>query len=95
MTKSSGTPLELAALRDTEVIATPVGDIALVDSYFDDDASARLYDEMDYQRAVQGYLWLPSLRAVAAVLRQDLQPARLRARRRRALRPRAENYGLK
>ena len=64
MTKSSGTPLELAALRDTEVIATPVGDIALVDSYFDDDASARLYDEMDYQRAVQSYLWSTPLVSV-------------------------------
>jgi len=61
---SSATPLERAALHDNEVVATPVGDITLSGSYFDDDASARLYDEMDYQRAVQCYLWSTPLVSV-------------------------------
>jgi hypothetical protein len=39
------------------MIATPVGPIELVHSYFDDVASARLYAEMDYQRACQAYVW--------------------------------------
>ena len=46
-----------ARLEGNELIGTPVGDIELIDSYFDDDASRRLFDEMDYQRAVQSYIW--------------------------------------
>ncbi|MFO1058253.1 MAG: DUF1214 domain-containing protein [Dongiaceae bacterium] len=49
--------LESASLQGDERIATPVGDIELRHSYFDDDASRRLFDEMDYQRACQAYLW--------------------------------------
>ena len=49
--------LENATLQGDELISTPIGDIELVHSYFDDDASKRLYDEMDYQRAAQSYLW--------------------------------------
>jgi hypothetical protein len=54
---TSGTPLEKAHLHGDEVIHSPIGDITLLDTYFDDDASGRLFDEMDYQRAVQSYLW--------------------------------------
>jgi hypothetical protein len=61
---SSGTPLEKATLHGNEVIATPIGDITLVDNYFDDDASTRLYDELDYQRAAQSYLWSTPLVSV-------------------------------
>jgi hypothetical protein len=50
-------PLERAQLHGNEVIQTPIGDIELVDTYFDDDASRRLFDELDYQRAVQCYIW--------------------------------------
>jgi len=50
-------PLQSATLQGDEVISTPVGDIALRHSYFDDDAAERLFDEMDYQRACQAYLW--------------------------------------
>ncbi len=50
-------PLTKASLQGDEVIATPLGNITLVDSYFDDDASQRLFDEMDYQRAAQAYIW--------------------------------------
>jgi hypothetical protein len=64
-TMSSGTPLEKATLHGNEVIATPIGDIALTNTYFDDDASQRLYDEMDYQRAAQSYLWSTPLVSVA------------------------------
>jgi hypothetical protein len=64
-TMSSGTPLEKATLHGKEVIATPIGDITLVDNYFDDDASTRLYDEMDYQRAAQSYLWSTPMVSVA------------------------------
>ena len=53
----SGVPLEKATLHGNEVIATPIGDITLTNTYFDDDASARLYDEMDFQRATQSYVW--------------------------------------
>jgi len=30
---------------------------SLVDTYFDGDASKRLFEEMDYQRAAQAYIW--------------------------------------
>jgi len=50
-------PLDSATLQGDEVIETPIGDIELTDSYFDDDASKRLFDEMDYQRASQLYIW--------------------------------------
>lgn len=50
-------PLDKAALHGDERIHTPIGGIALVHSYFDDDASERLFDEMDYQRATQAYIW--------------------------------------
>ncbi len=46
-----------ATLAGDELISTPIGDIELRHSYFDDDASRRLFDEMDYQRACQAYLW--------------------------------------
>jgi hypothetical protein len=55
-----GTPtrsLESATLSGDERIGTPIGDIELRHSYFDDDASRRLFDEMDYQRACQAYIW--------------------------------------
>ena len=61
---TSGTPLDKATLHGREIIATPIGDITLVDNYFDDDASRRLYDEMDYQRAAQAYLWSTPLVSV-------------------------------
>ena len=56
-TKPTTVDLEKASLSGDEVIDTPIGTIELVDNYFDDDASQRLYDEMDYQRAVQLYIW--------------------------------------
>ena len=62
---SSGTPLATATLQGNEVIATPIGDITLTNTYFDDDASTRLYDEMDYQRATQSYLWSTPLVSIA------------------------------
>ena len=49
--------LETATLAGDELISTPIGDIELCHSYFDDDASRRLFDEMDYQRACQAYIW--------------------------------------
>jgi hypothetical protein len=50
-------PLETATLAGDENIATPIGDIELRHGYFDDESSRRLYDEMDYQRACQAYVW--------------------------------------
>jgi hypothetical protein len=50
-------PLESATLQGDEVIQTPIGEIELTDSYFDDHASKRLFDEMDFQRAAQAYIW--------------------------------------
>jgi hypothetical protein len=49
--------LESATLAGDELISTPIGDIELRHSYFDDDASRRLFDEMDFQRACQAYVW--------------------------------------
>jgi hypothetical protein len=57
MAQAEPVPLESATLQGDEVIQTPIGDIDLVDSYFDDDAAKRLFDEMDYQRAAQAYIW--------------------------------------
>ena len=54
---AQGVPLGDATLQGDELIQTPVGEIALVDTYFDNDASRRLFDDMDYQRAVQSYIW--------------------------------------
>jgi hypothetical protein len=59
-------PLESATLQGDEVIETPIGEIELQDSYFDDEASQRLFDEMDYQRASQAYLWSIPLVGFAA-----------------------------
>ncbi len=52
-------PLEEAKLAGNEVIETPsgVGRIELSNNYFDDESSKRLFDEMDYQRAAQAYIW--------------------------------------
>ncbi|WP_424928830.1 DUF1214 domain-containing protein [Amaricoccus tamworthensis] len=50
-------PLNSATLAGDEVIETPAGEIVLEDSYFDGDASERLFDLMDLQRASQLYIW--------------------------------------
>jgi hypothetical protein len=50
-------PLEAATLQGDELIHTPIGDIELRHTYLDDDASRRLFDEMDFQRACQAYIW--------------------------------------
>jgi len=59
-------PLEDAKLHGDETIQTPIGEIRLTDSYFDDDASKRLYDDMDYQRAAQSYIWSMPLVSMTA-----------------------------
>jgi hypothetical protein len=46
-----------ATLSGDETIETPAGEIVLQDSYFDEDASQRLFDLMDLQRAAQLYIW--------------------------------------
>ncbi|MDU0365365.1 DUF1254 domain-containing protein [Rhizobium sp. 25PS6] len=51
-------------LHGDETIQTPMGDIELQDNYFDNGASKRLYDEMDYQRASQAYIWSTPLVSV-------------------------------
>jgi arylsulfatase A-like enzyme len=50
-------PLGRATFHGNEHILTPIGRIELAHTYFDDDASERLFDEMDYQRATQAYIW--------------------------------------
>lgn len=62
-TKSS-VSLDKATLHGNELIQTPIGAIELVNNYFDSDASNRLFDEMDYQRAVQSYIWSTPLVSV-------------------------------
>jgi len=66
-------PLKDAKLHGNELIQTPIGHITLVDTYFDDDASKRLFDEMDYQRAVQAYIW--SMPLVSATTWRDTENA--------------------
>jgi hypothetical protein len=51
-------------LSGDATVQTPIGDIKLQDSYFDDAASKRLYDAMDYQRAAQAYIWSTPLVSV-------------------------------
>ncbi|PHQ34631.1 DUF1254 domain-containing protein [Rhodopirellula bahusiensis] len=58
-------PLADAGLRGDEKIETPIGEIQLHDSYFDEEASQRLFDELDYQRACQAYLWSTPLVSIA------------------------------
>jgi hypothetical protein len=50
------TPLEAATLHGDELIHTPIGDIELRHTFLDDDASRRLFDEMDFQRACQAFV---------------------------------------
>ena len=54
-------PLAEATLRSDETLDMPIGPIELRRSHFDDGACARLFDEMDYQRASQAYLWTTPL----------------------------------
>ncbi|WP_210417821.1 DUF1254 domain-containing protein [Bythopirellula goksoeyrii] len=63
-----GAPINLAdaSLQGDETISTPIGEIELEDSYFADDVSQRLFDEMDYQRACQLYLWSTPLVSITA-----------------------------
>ena len=63
-TKEKSVSLAEAKLHGNELINTPIEDIELVHSYFDDNASRRLYDELDYQRAAQAYIWSTPLISV-------------------------------
>ena len=63
--QTTSVPLDKAKLHGDEVIQTPIGDIRLNDTYFDNDASSRLFDEMDYQRASQVYIWSMPLVSMA------------------------------
>src|SRR4051794_39221707 len=65
MMRSASVTLDRATLHGDEMINTPIGDICLNDSYFDNDASIRLFDEMDYQRASQLYIWSMPLVSIA------------------------------
>jgi hypothetical protein len=49
--------LDEATLQGDELIETPIGTIELVHNYFNSDISKKLYDELDYQRAAQSYIW--------------------------------------
>lgn len=62
---TNAVPLASATLQGDEIISTSIGDIELNDNYFDDDASKRLFDEMDYQRASQLYIWSTPLVSTA------------------------------
>ena len=73
MSNNGAVPLTKATLNGDEVIDTPIGKIELVDTYFDDDASKRLFDEMDYQRAVQSYIW--SMPLVSMITWRDTEAA--------------------
>ncbi len=69
----SPTPLERATLHGDELIETPVGPIKLQDTYFDDTDAQKLFDEMDYERANQVYIW--AMPIVSMVTWRDAQKA--------------------
>ncbi|TWI80831.1 hypothetical protein JM93_04046 [Roseibium hamelinense] len=48
--------LDDATLKGDERIETPIGVIELQDNYITDEGVQALFDEMDYQRAVQTFL---------------------------------------
>ncbi len=61
MTTSYPLPPQLSG---STTVQTPIGDIKFDNNYFDDVASKRLYDEMDYQQAAQAYIWSTPLVSV-------------------------------
>lgn len=46
-----------AKLMGDETIETPIGKVELQNNFISDDSVQKLFDEMDYQRAVQAYIW--------------------------------------
>ena len=57
LTTAKTMPLTEASLEGDERIQTPIGEITLEHNYITDDMSQALFDELDYQRAVQLYIW--------------------------------------
>lgn len=54
---ADGVALGNAKLMGDEIIETPIGEIELQDNFITDESIQKLFDEMDYQRAVQAYIW--------------------------------------
>ena len=51
-----------ASSADVKAVSTRLGDLTLENGYPSRDTADRLYDEMDFQRATQAYLWaLPAV----------------------------------
>ncbi|MGE0053386.1 MAG: DUF1254 domain-containing protein [Hyphomicrobium sp.] len=46
-----------AKLMGDETIETPIGKVELQDNFITDESKQKLFDEMDYQRAAQAYIW--------------------------------------
>ncbi|MTI45460.1 hypothetical protein JM93_01143 [Roseibium hamelinense] len=53
--------LDNATLSGDETIETPIGVIELQDNFVTDASVQALFDEMDYQRAVQSFIWAAPL----------------------------------
>ena len=51
-----------ASSADVKTVSTRLGDLTLENGYPSRATAARLYDELDFQRATQAYLWaLPAV----------------------------------
>src|SRR5262245_16226478 len=49
--------VKVVSTRTAEVTATRIGMLTFESGYPSQDSVAKLYDEMDFQRACQAYLW--------------------------------------
>ena len=49
--------LPMTANAQTQVTDTRIGKLSFENGYPSDETARKLFDEMDYQRAVQAYLW--------------------------------------
>jgi hypothetical protein len=54
--------LSLATLAQAETIDTPIGKLEVLNGFPTAEAAKKLFDESDFQRATQAYLWaLPAV----------------------------------
>ena len=62
---------EAQAPANRQTLDTRVGKLELINGFPTDETVAKVYDEMDFQRAVQGYLWALPIMAMCEWQRQS------------------------
>jgi hypothetical protein len=63
-------PLGSGSLASTQTVNTRIGALDFENGYPSNKTVARLYDELDFQRAVQAYIWsLPTFHLWASSMR--------------------------